>query len=216
MRLSWGASTDDVGVTGYEISIDGGAAIDVGDVLSSDRTGLTEGQSYSFRVRAYDAAGNRSAYSDALAGGTADVTAPSVPAMAAATGVTDTGITFNWTAATDNVGVTGYDLQIATDAGFTAIVSTHNLGAVLTYAKTGLTANTVYYARVRARDAAANTSAYSSGASQATTPAAPSGFVAQAQSDTEILLTIGSIPAAPASFLAEAQSDTEILLTVTP
>lgn len=70
LRPNWSAATDNVAVTGYELSIDGGAAIDVGNVLTVDRTGLTPGTGYSFRVRAYDAAGNRSAYSGAVVGTT--------------------------------------------------------------------------------------------------------------------------------------------------
>lgn len=100
--------------------------------------------------------------------GPPDDTAPSVPTMAASTGVTATTITWNWTAATDDVAVTGYDLQTAEDAGFTVNLQTYNLGDVLTYADTGLDPSTTYYARVSAHDAVPNSSAYSSSTSQAT------------------------------------------------
>lgn len=49
--------------SGYEYSIDGGSAVDVGNVLTTPVTGLTPFQQYGFRVRAYDASGNRSAWS---------------------------------------------------------------------------------------------------------------------------------------------------------
>lgn len=48
---------------GYNISIDGGGAIDVGDVLEYDATGLTPFQEYSFRVQRRDSQGNVSAWS---------------------------------------------------------------------------------------------------------------------------------------------------------
>jgi hypothetical protein len=191
IKLDWLASTDDTGVAGYELSIDGGAAIDLGDVLTSTRTGLTSGTTYQYRVRAYDAAGNRSAYCTAVPATTSDTDAPSVPVMTAPSGVGESQITFNWNASTDNVGVTGYDLQVATDAGFTSIVSTHNLGAVLTYTKTGLNPSTTYYARVRAHDAVPNNSAYSSSTNATTTadataPTVPTMSAATGITDTEI------------------------------
>lgn len=62
VHVAWGAATDDVGVTGYEISVDSGtpAWVDVGNVLASDVSGLTASTDYTVRSRAYDAAGNRS------------------------------------------------------------------------------------------------------------------------------------------------------------
>jgi hypothetical protein len=53
---------------GYEVSEDSGAAIDVGNVASSEKTGMTQGQTVSLRVRAYDAAGNRSSYTSGVNG----------------------------------------------------------------------------------------------------------------------------------------------------
>lgn len=53
ITLTWDAVP---GADGYEIEIDGGAPIDVGDVLTADATGLAVG-SYDFRVRAYDSNG---------------------------------------------------------------------------------------------------------------------------------------------------------------
>lgn len=63
--LAWSASTDDVGVTGYEYRIDGGAAVDAGAGTTETVTGLTAETLHSFEVRAYDAAANVSAWSTA-------------------------------------------------------------------------------------------------------------------------------------------------------
>lgn len=57
--LSWGAGTDNVAVTSYERSLDGGTTwANVGNVLTVTITGRTPGSSDQVRVRARDAAGN--------------------------------------------------------------------------------------------------------------------------------------------------------------
>ncbi|MFR0357223.1 cellulose binding domain-containing protein [Streptomyces sediminimaris] len=70
LTVRWNASTDDSGsVAGYEVSRDGGTPVTVtGTSYTAD--GLQAATSYSFRVRARDAAGNVSAYSAAAAGTT--------------------------------------------------------------------------------------------------------------------------------------------------
>ena len=70
INLSWTASTDNVGVTGYRVERCQGAgctsfaqiATPAGTTYSD--AGLTAGTSYSYRVRATDAAGNLSGYSN--------------------------------------------------------------------------------------------------------------------------------------------------------
>jgi chitodextrinase len=60
LSLTWQASTDNVGIAGYDVSEDGtrvGTVYSPGDTL----TGLSCGTSYTVSVDAYDAAGNRSA-----------------------------------------------------------------------------------------------------------------------------------------------------------
>jgi len=70
LTVRWNASTDDSGtVAGYEVSRDGATPVTVTGI-SSTATGLQSGTSYSFRVRARDAAGNVSAYSTAVSGTT--------------------------------------------------------------------------------------------------------------------------------------------------
>ncbi len=66
INLSWGASTDDVGVDGYKIERSMGGPwtqIDAVSGTSYSDTGLLSGTVYTYRVRAYDAAGNNSNYS---------------------------------------------------------------------------------------------------------------------------------------------------------
>ncbi len=57
--MSWGAASDNVGVTGYSYRLNGGSWISIGNVLSVNLSGLAGGiASYTFDVRAQDAAGN--------------------------------------------------------------------------------------------------------------------------------------------------------------
>ena len=67
--LSWDASTDNTGVTGYEIFQD---AVSVATAPSNSFTvtGLTPSTSYDFTVRAFDAAGNDSAFSNTASANT--------------------------------------------------------------------------------------------------------------------------------------------------
>jgi chitodextrinase len=70
INLSWTASTDNVGVTGYMVERCQGAAcsnfaqISAPTAATFNDTGLTASTSYSYRVRATDAAGNLSSYSN--------------------------------------------------------------------------------------------------------------------------------------------------------
>ncbi|MFJ1702671.1 glycoside hydrolase family 6 protein [Kitasatospora sp. NPDC088346] len=86
-----------------------------------------------------------------LGGSGADTTAPSVPAGLRSTAVTASGVSLAWTASTDNVGVTAYDVY----RGGVLVGST----AATSYGDTGLSAATAYGYTVRARDAAGNASA---------------------------------------------------------
>ncbi|KQV04731.1 glycosyl hydrolase family 5 [Kitasatospora sp. Root187] len=161
--LSWTASTDNVGVTGYQIFRNG---VQVGTSATTSYTdsGLTASTAYSYTVKARDAAGNVSAASAALSvttsAGTGDTTAPSVPTGLVASNVTTTGLTLGWAASTDNVGVTGYQVfRNGVQVGTSATTS---------YADSGLTAATAYSYTVRARDAAGNVSAASAALSVTT------------------------------------------------
>ncbi|MQY07908.1 discoidin domain-containing protein [Actinomadura macrotermitis] len=67
VSLGWSPSTDDTGVTGYDVLRDGAVVASPAGTSYTD-TGLTTGQTYSYTVRARDAAGNVSAASAAVPG----------------------------------------------------------------------------------------------------------------------------------------------------
>ncbi|WNR45238.1 fibronectin type III domain-containing protein [Paenibacillus roseipurpureus] len=85
-----------------------------------------------------------------------DTQAPSVPTGLTTTSKTATSVTMSWTASTDNVGVSGYDVY----NGSTKVNSANISSA--SYTVTGLTASTSYSLTVKANDAAGNASTSSS------------------------------------------------------
>jgi mannan endo-1,4-beta-mannosidase len=91
-------------------------------------------------------------------GGGGDTQPPSTPGTPVASGVTATSVTLNWTASTDDVGVTGYEVYRAAGNGSFTVVGSP---ATTTFTSTGLTASTTYRFQVRARDAVPNFSANS-------------------------------------------------------
>src|SRR5690606_18144688 len=67
VELAWTASTDDVRVTGYDVSRDGEVVDSVGGSTTSfTDTGLEESTEYAYRVPAHDAAGSVSHEFDAV------------------------------------------------------------------------------------------------------------------------------------------------------
>ncbi|MFI6903121.1 glycosyl hydrolase family 18 protein [Nonomuraea sp. NPDC050394] len=169
VSLAWNASTDNVGVTGYEIYRGGTLVTTVTGTTHTD-SGLTASTSYTYTIRARDAAGNRSADSAAVtattSGGGGDNQAPTVPGNLRSTGVTSNSVSLAWNASTDNVGVTGYEIYRGGTLVTTVTGTTHT--------DAGLSSNTAYTYTVRARDAAGNRSANSAEVT-ATTTGGPGG-----------------------------------------
>ncbi|WP_426106793.1 carbohydrate binding domain-containing protein [Massilia sp. TSP1-1-2] len=91
-----------------------------------------------------------------------DTEKPTVPQSAAAT-AQGTAVTLKWTASTDNVAVSGYEITRSGVAGTVVLVSSTN---VLT--DSGLLPRTAYTYTIKARDAAGNVSAASAAASVTT------------------------------------------------
>lgn len=152
--LAWTASTDDVGVAGYDVFQDGVRVATVNGTSTTVRA-LTAATTYRFTVQAFDAAGNRSAAAGPVsattkAPTTPDKQAPTTPGSPAVTGTSSTSVSLGWTPSTDNVGVTAYDVYNGT--ALAAVTA----GPAVTV--TGLAPDTSYTFTVRARDATGNTS----------------------------------------------------------
>ena len=149
VSLAWTAATDNVGVSGYRILRDG---VQIGTTtgLSYTDGGRTASTTYAYEVRAFDGAGNvgPGATANVTTPPRPDVSPPSTPGSLTATATSSISVSLAWTAATDNVGVSGYRIlrggvQIGTTTG-------------LSYTDGGRTASTTYAYEVRAFDGAGN------------------------------------------------------------
>jgi chitodextrinase len=185
--LVWNPSTDDVGVTGYQVFRNGKRIATLGVTTSFADTTASSGTTYNYTVKAFDAAGNISAASAAVTVSTADLTPPTQPSRLGASAQGATKIALTWRASTDNVGVTGY--QVFRNGAFLV-----NIGAVTSWTDTGLLPVTKYSYSLVAFDAVGNLSIASATVSATTTtdttaPTAPTELAGVASSDTTVNLS---------------------------
>ncbi|MBF4576709.1 fibronectin type III domain-containing protein [Frondihabitans sp. VKM Ac-2883] len=156
VHVMWAHSADNVKVAGYKIFQDGRQVEDLANGMRmTDIDGLDADTEYAFQVLAYDEAGNESEKSAIVRGTTAeeaitDSERPSNISCVEATATSATTVDVDWTAATDNVGVTKYVVHVGKDA-----VATVD-GSVTTATLTGLKPGTVHVVSVHAYDAAGN------------------------------------------------------------
>ena len=189
VSLTWNASTDNVGVTGYGV-YNGTTLVATSPSTSFTVAGLTCGSGYNFAVDVFDAAGNRSGRATLSAATAAcavpDTTSPSAPPNLARVGSTTTSITLSWNASTDNVGVVGY----STYRNGTAVSTTTSLSWIFT----SLVCGTTYAFEVEGYDAAGNRSPRSTiststnACPDTTPPSAPTGLTRTAATETSITL----------------------------
>ncbi|MFY9470025.1 MAG: family 16 glycosylhydrolase [Solirubrobacterales bacterium] len=108
--LSWSGSTDNVGVTGYDVLMNG--ATIASTTTTSHDVALACSTSAVFAVAARDAAGNAATGTprNVMAAICPDTAPPSSPGSPSATAITQTAATLTWSASTDNVGVVRYDV----------------------------------------------------------------------------------------------------------
>ncbi|QGY46289.1 T9SS type A sorting domain-containing protein [Maribellus comscasis] len=184
VSFSWTASTDNVGVAGYVVYLDGDSINTVTETVfnATELNALTE---YVFEVEAFDASGNKSE-KVLLVVSTIDETVPSVPSDLAAT-ATETSIRFSWTASTDNVGVAGYIIYLDGDS--------IDMVTETTFIVTGLDVISEYTFEVQAFDEAGNESEkalLTVSTTDETAPSVPSGLSAVASDTSAVLSWIAS------------------------
>jgi chitodextrinase len=156
ISLAWAPSTDNLGVTGYDVFRDN-TKLGATPASAYTFTGLTCGRSYTLGVDAFDAAANTSGRASVTAatkpcGGTQppDASPPSTPSGLTVRGTTQSSISLGWNASTDDVGVAGYHLFRNNSAlGTTTATS---------YTFSGLACGTTYTLGVDAFDAAGHVS----------------------------------------------------------
>jgi len=205
--LSWSASTDNVGVAFYDIYHDGQQMTTVsGSTLGTNLT-LSPGVRWGLYVNARDAAGNVSQASTSLYVDvpqcSSDTQAPTTPTGLSGT-VTGTTINLRWTASTDNVAVSAYDI-VRNDARVGSTGST-------TYTDSGLTANTAYRYQVSARDAQGNASARSTSLTLTTGGSCSSAVCAVQQVATETDLPWGLITLPDGNIIYTRRDAQEVVL----
>lgn len=167
--LFWTPSTDNVGVKQYAVYRSKGGGTPTGyattTTTSFQNTGLQSAYTFCYYVVAQDATLRTSGATRTLCLTTPDTIPPSYPQNVTATAVSSTRVNLTWTASTDNVGVTGYQVQRTTGT------TTVTLGTSTTASYTDATAapHTTYTYKIIAFDAAGNKS-YTSGGAWVTTP----------------------------------------------
>ncbi|BCJ42003.1 glycosyl hydrolase [Actinoplanes ianthinogenes] len=163
IRLNWSASTDNVGVTGYDVYANGVLRTSVAGNVLTYTDSQPDSATVSYYVRAKDAAGNVSGNSNTVTrtGSTGDSQAPTTPGTLSYTTPASGQIRLSWGASTDNVGVTGYNVYV------NGSLKTTVTGTTYTDSQPD-TATVSYY--VKARDAAGNESAASNTVTRTGTP----------------------------------------------
>lgn len=130
--------------TGY---VSGYQNLDAGNITSLTVSGLMPGTTYYYRVRAYNGVGTSG--NSATATVATSVVQPPAPTANAASGISSTALTANWSQAN---GATGYRLDVSTNGFVSYVAGYQNLdvGNVTSRSVSGLTPGTTYSYRVRA------------------------------------------------------------------
>ena len=200
VTVAWTASSDNVGVTGYELFRDGQLCQQTnGTTLTATCSNLNPKVQYGFYVNALDAAGNTSQPSGTLSVTTpssGDNTPPTAPSNVHTTSVTSTSIALAWTASTDNVGVTGYDVDNVVNGTPTQLGS--SAGNTPSAQLSALSPNTTYHLQVTAFDANKNVSPASSPVLTVTTSSGgctqPICTVTQVGTDDDVVWGLVTLP----------------------
>lgn len=151
--LSWTASTDNIGVSSYDVYVDGNLEASTSNV-NYTITGLSSNITYDLTVSARDIADNVSPQSAPLTVVTQeDTEAPSVPMNIVISDETDVSFKITWDPSTDNTEVIHYNIYI--DNIFYDMIN------ISSYTVYDLTASTTYSVTLEAVDGLNNTSAQS-------------------------------------------------------
>ena len=160
---TWNASTDNVGVIAYDLFHDGQLIKSVDGTLRTADFTPVGGVSWGIYVQARDAAGNVSQASTTFPitppPCQTDTQAPTAPSGLSGS-ASGTNVNLKWTASTDNVGVTAYDVY-RNNAKVGTVAGTSSNPPATVFLDSALAENTTYTYYVVARDQAGNTSGHS-------------------------------------------------------
>jgi endonuclease I/chitodextrinase len=166
--VTWTASTDNVGVTEYDIYVDG---VLEAQTASNSITiaNLNTNTTYSFTILAKDLINNMSPLSAAVNGTTdGDTQAPTTPSNVLVSNETDSSFKVSWSASTDNNSISGYEVFV--DGSLNA--TTTNLFHIVS----GLNTSTTYTVEVLAKDTDNNKSEKSAPLNATTTAGTSNGI----------------------------------------
>jgi Chitobiase/beta-hexosaminidase C-terminal domain/Fibronectin type III domain len=197
INLTWVAATETGGtIAAYLIERCQGTGctaftqVGTSSTPAFSNSGLNGGTSYTYRVRAKDAAGATGAYSGSASATTATAV-PGAPTNLSAAVPGSTQINLSWGAATEAGGtVAQYLIERCQGSGCSTFAQVGTATA-LTFSDTGLAGATNYSYRVRAKDAAGSTGPYSNVASATTatsTPTAPASLTAVSGGPAQVSL----------------------------
>ena len=111
INLSWSASSDNIGVTGYNIYVDGDLEAQTTNT-NSTIIGLSTNTNYTFTIVARDLINNMSPAGTISGKTLEDIEAPTTPINLSISNETDSSVKVSWTASTDNNAVAGYEVYV--------------------------------------------------------------------------------------------------------
>ena len=165
--INWTASTDNIGVTGYNVYVDG--------VLEAQTTntnitiaGLNTNTNYSFTIVARDLINNMSTAAAANGKTLQDTEAPTKPIGVVISNNTDSSFKVSWSASTDNNAVNGYEVFVDSNLEATA--------TGLFYTVSSLNASSTYSVEIIAKDIDNNKSPKSVAINATTTAGTSNGI----------------------------------------
>jgi chitodextrinase len=169
VNISWSASSDNIGVTGYNVYVDEVLTAQTSSSITTTTiSNLSTNTNYNFTVVAKDLINNRSASADISGATLEDTQAPSIPTNLTVSNATDSSFEVSWQAATDNNVVTGYEIYL--DNSLTATSETNAYTAI------GLNTETTYALEIVAYDADNNKSNRSASINGTTTAGTSNGI----------------------------------------
>jgi endonuclease I/chitodextrinase len=159
--VSWNASIDNIGVTGYDIYVD-----DVLEAQTENTTitlsNLNTNTTYSITIIAKDLINNKSAASSSVSATTLqDANPPTIPTNVVVSNETDSSFKVSWTASNDNNAVSSYEVYVNDVLNGTTPDTF--------YTVSGLNASTSYAVQVLATDSDNNKSDKTSAINATTT-----------------------------------------------
>jgi chitodextrinase len=185
ITLRWDKATDNVAVKGYNIYRNGRKLVSTSSTSYTNK-GLTPGWTYTYSIRAYDAAGNMSGYGNTVKAATKnDMEPPTTPGIPIASGLGLSSVSLEWEPSTDNVDIKQYEV-FCNDRKVKSTSQTY-------WTCDGLVPGTTYNFHIKAVDISGNKSQSGGSitvtmASDTAAPSTPSGFRATNVAETEAVL----------------------------